>query len=52
MLSKTPAGQEIIKLYYQWSPVIVNAMEQDEVFKEDVKEMIEGVLPMIRGVVE
>ena len=46
-LSKTPAGREIIKLYYQWSPVIVRAMEADEEFKEDVKNLVEEVLGMI-----
>jgi len=48
VLNKTPVGQEIIKLYYQWSPAIVKAMEQDEEFKEEVKEMIESILPMIK----
>ena len=48
VLSKTPVGQEIIKLYYQWSPVIVKAMEEDEEFKEEIKEMIDRVLPLIR----
>jgi len=44
ILSKTPEGQEIIKLYYQWSPAIVKLMEEDEEFKQDVKEMIDGIL--------
>ena len=44
MLSQTPEGRDIIRLYYQWSPVIVKAMEEDEEFKGDVKEMIDGVL--------
>ena len=52
VLSKTPAGQEIIKLYYQWSPAIVKAMENDEEFKEDMKDMIDGVLGLVRGEVE
>jgi len=52
VLSKTPEGQEIIRLYYQWSPVIVKAMEEDEEFKEKVKKMIDGILPLIRGEVE
>jgi len=42
-----PVGQELIRLYYQWSPIIVKAMEDDEEFKEEAKEMIYGVLPMI-----
>ena len=50
VLNQSPAGKEIIKLYYQWSPAIVQAMEQDEEFKEDVKEMVDGVLELIGGV--
>jgi hypothetical protein len=42
VLDKTPEGQEIIKLYYQWSPAIVRAIEEYEEFKEEVKEMIDG----------
>jgi len=52
VLSKTSEGREIIKLYYQWSSAIVKAMEEDEEFKEEVKEMVDGVLPLIRGAVE
>jgi len=48
VLSQTPEGQELIKLYYELSPVIVKAMKEDEKFKEDVKEMIDEVLPLIR----
>lgn len=47
ILSKNSEGQELIKLYYQWSPVIVKAMEEDEAFKKEVKQMIDGVLLMI-----
>ena len=52
VLSKTPLGQEIIKLYYQWSPAIVQAMEKDEEFKEEVKEMIDGVFGLVGGEME
>jgi len=48
VLSKTPQGQEITRLYYKWSPVIIKAMEEDEEFKEEMKEMIDGVLLLIR----
>jgi len=47
VLSNSPEGQELIKLYYEWSPVIVKAMEEDEEFKEDMKEIIDGVLMLI-----
>jgi len=50
VLSQTPEGQELIRLYYELSPVIVKAMEADEEFKEEVKEMIDGVLELIGGV--
>ncbi|MBW1854426.1 MAG: hypothetical protein JRJ00_07050 [Deltaproteobacteria bacterium] len=52
VLNHTIEGQELIKLYYQWSPVIVKAMEEDEGFKENVKEMIDGVLELIEGEAE
>jgi hypothetical protein len=46
-LRQTQEGQELIKLYYQWSPVMVGAMQADETFKQDVKEMIDGVLELM-----
>jgi hypothetical protein len=52
VLSKSPVGQEIIRLYYQWNPAIVKAMEEDEEFKKDVREMIDEILPLIEGKVE
>ena len=47
-LAKTPEGQETIKLYYEWSPAIVRAIEEDEGLKE---EMIDEVLEL-RGKAE
>jgi hypothetical protein len=47
VLSNSPEGQEIIKLYYEWSPAISEMMEADESFKADVKELIDGVLEMM-----
>ena len=47
VLSKSPEGRELIKLYYQLSPVIVKVIEEDEEFKAEVKEMIDGVLGLI-----
>ena len=52
LLNQTPEGQELIKLYYRWSPVIVKAMEEDESFKEEVKNMVDQLLPMIERAVE
>jgi hypothetical protein len=47
VLNQTPEGQELIKLYYQWSPAVVKAMEADEAFKEEVKGVIDGILVLI-----
>ena len=47
LLNKTPEGQELTRLYYEWSPVIVRVMEADEEFKQEVKELINEVLGMI-----
>jgi len=47
VLSQTPEGQQIIRLYYQWSPAIIQMMEADEQFKEEVKEMVNGVIELI-----
>ena len=52
MLSQTLEGQELIRLYYEWSPVIVEMMEENEGFKQEVKEIIDGVLEMIMGEVK
>jgi len=46
-LNQTPAGQELIRLYYEWSPVIIKTMEVDKEFKAEVKEMVDGVLELI-----
>jgi len=47
LLNTTTEGRELIKLYYQWGTAIVKEMDEDEEFKEDVKEMIDGVLGMV-----
>jgi hypothetical protein len=47
VLSNVPEGREIIRLYYEWSPVMVKALEEDEEFKEEVKELIDGILPLL-----
>jgi hypothetical protein len=50
ILKQIPEGQELIRIYYLWSPTIVRTMEEDEAFKEDVQEMIDGVMHLLRGV--
>ena len=52
VLDKTPEGREIIRLYYKWSPLIVRVMEEDKEFREGVKELVDGLLPLIKNSVE
>jgi hypothetical protein len=46
VLSQTPEGREIIKLYYQWSPVITMAIRNDKAFKAEMKELLDGILSL------
>jgi hypothetical protein len=48
ILSTTSEGKNLIKLYYQWSPVVVKTIEEDEEFKVEVKEIIDDVLHLIK----
>jgi hypothetical protein len=48
ILSNSPEGQELINLYYEWSPAVSEMMEADESFKADVKKLVDGVLKMIK----
>ncbi|MBW1854036.1 MAG: hypothetical protein JRJ00_05050 [Deltaproteobacteria bacterium] len=47
VLSKTFEGQELIKLYYKWSPAIVKAMAEDNALKDEVRIVIDGVLMLL-----
>lgn len=47
VVSTTPEGRELIKLYYLVSPLIIGAMEGDDEFKEDVTQLVDGVLAMM-----
>jgi len=51
ILRSTPRGQELIKLYYQWSPAIVKVMEEDEQFKNEMSDMVDSLLPLIRDTI-
>jgi hypothetical protein len=47
----TPEGKHLITLYYQWGPTLLEAMEKNEAFKAEVKQLIDAILPMMRAVV-
>lgn len=46
VLSQSPEGQEIIRLYYQWSPVITMALRNDKAFKAEMKELLDGMISL------
>lgn len=47
VLSQTPEGRKIIRLYYKWSPMIVGIMKKDEGFMKEVEEMMERILELV-----
>lgn len=48
-LSHTPEGREIIRLYYEWSPYLVQWMQQDGSFKEDIKIILDDVIALMES---
>jgi ABC-type amino acid transport substrate-binding protein len=52
VLSKTGEGQAFIKLYYQLSPALLQAMTENRAFKQEVKEIIDLIVPVIREGIE
>jgi hypothetical protein len=49
VLNTTKEGQEIVKLYYEVSPVIVAMFKDNEEFQGELREFIDGFLPL-RGI--
>ena len=52
LLSETPEGKALIELYYQWSPAIVTALQEDGVVKEELRQMIDSILPFLGSAVQ
>jgi len=52
ILTRSTQGQELIELYYEWSPLIVRSILEDGELKKDLQEMVDGVLPLVRETVE
>ena len=52
VLAYTPQGDEIIQQYTQWSPMMAKAMADDEEFKEQLKEIMDGMLVLIEAEIE
>jgi hypothetical protein len=50
VLTRTHQGQELIELYYEWSPLIIKSLVKDGELKKDLQETVDGVLPLVREV--
>ena len=48
VLSTTPEGKQIIQLYYQWGPIILKAMEGNEALQEEVKDVVDHIVDLLR----
>lgn len=48
-LNTTPEGKQIIKLYYQWSSILLKVMEEDEVLQEDVKKVVDHIVGLLKA---
>ena len=52
VLSKTQEGQELIRLYYQSGSMLVKEIKNDEGSATEIKKIVDGVVPLIRGMVK
>ena len=48
VLSVTPTGREITRLYYAFSPILVKAIKEDEEFEEETRAIIDGILLLMK----
>ena len=44
MLSKTAEGQALIKLYYRWSPILAQAIREDDQLREEIKQQVDSIV--------
>jgi DNA-binding beta-propeller fold protein YncE len=44
VLNKTQAGKELVKVYYQWSPAIVNTIKKNETLKNELRLLLDEIL--------
>jgi len=49
VLRTTAEGKELIKLYYQWSPLVLKAMEEDDALREEVREVVDHLVGLLRA---
>lgn len=47
MLMKSPEGRAIIELYYRWSPLIAQAVREDDQVREEIKVLVGDMIEVI-----
>jgi len=52
LLIKTPEGQALIRLYYQWDALLAQVPGDNEAIMEDIKELIDEILPVFEEMIE
>jgi hypothetical protein len=52
VLQKTTAGKGLIELYYTLSPLSVDLLHNDEDLRNQVKQLLDSSMPMIKGLVK
>jgi hypothetical protein len=52
LLSTTPEGQELIRLYYQWNALLARVPGDNAAIREEIKELIDAMLPVFEEMVE
>ena len=52
LLSTTPEGQALIRLYYQWDALLAQVIGDNEGIREEVKELIDEILPVFEEMIE
>jgi ABC-type amino acid transport substrate-binding protein len=48
VLNKTVTGRAFVKLYYQMSPALLQAMTESKAFKQEVREILDLIMPVLR----
>jgi hypothetical protein len=48
VLRKTTEGREIIKIYYDWSPRLVRALEDEAALKDQLKKVLDQIFILIK----
>jgi hypothetical protein len=48
ILTQTDEGRELVRLYYQWSRMLAETLQEDETFREEVKAFIDEIIFLIK----